>query len=779
MVKKSISTVLILFASIPIVLAVAVIVVYVSRSSYEMALDLNEQSIEQFTEETQKSFDEYLKSTKNIAATLSLQDAVKQSLYQGNTSRCEERLKRYLQVYKGYYAMLVFDSQGRIVAGMDDAGGSLDGHDISGRPYVKALLSGQRQYVGKELFRAKSGSKPVVFAVSHAIVDDAARFIGGVAVFPKWTLFTREFIDPLRLGERGYGFMLDSKGTFIAHADKKLIGKDSSQESFVREALEQQNGQIYYDWDGEEKFMTFLTDPDTGWVICMSTYTSDLAETALTQRNMLIGIGAVIVLALIGIIMFVVRRLVVTPIMSIEEFTRRVSEGDFSASLDNDFKYELGHLAENIRNMVSELKNKLGFSQGLLDGMTISCIVTDPEEKIIFANQPVLDFLEHEGKPEDYQGMNLSRFFYNVDGQDTIIGRSIRERRSIENVQKEVTTKKGHAVFSQIDAAPMYDLDGKLIAGFALFSDLTELRSQQQQIQKQNDNIGQAARDANQVSDQVASASEELAAQVEQASRGAEEQQQRTSEAATAMEQMNATVMEVAGNASHAAELADRTIAKANEGARVVSEVVNTINDINDKAVQLKSDMTELGGQAEGIGQIMNVISDIADQTNLLALNAAIEAARAGDAGRGFAVVADEVRKLAEKTMNATNEVAESIAAIQASTRKSIGRTEDTSDQIGKSTELVEEAGNSLSEIVTMITQTADQVRSIATASEEQSAASEQINRSTDEINRISAETSDSMVQSSSAVSDLAQLAQELKRIIDQMSASSHSGASA
>jgi len=235
------------------------------------------------------------------------------------------------------------------------------------------------------------------------------------------------------------------------------------------------------------------------------------------------------------------------------------------------------------------------------------------------------------------------------------------------------------------------------------------------------------------------------------------------------MEEMNASVLEVARNAGAAADLADRAKAKAQEGSGVVEEVVKTITRVNDQATALKGDMTEMGRQAEGIGAIMNVISDIADQTNLLALNAAIEAARAGDAGRGFAVVADEVRKLAEKTMSATSEVGSSVRAVQDRARKNIAATEETTKTIAASTQLASRSGTALQEIVGMVEVTADQVRSIATASEEQSAASEEINRSTEEINRIASETAEAMNQSASAVSDLSRLAQELKRIISDM----------
>ncbi|MFP5240095.1 MAG: methyl-accepting chemotaxis protein, partial [Acidobacteriota bacterium] len=281
----------------------------------------------------------------------------------------------------------------------------------------------------------------------------------------------------------------------------------------------------------------------------------------------------------------------------------------------------------------------------------------------------------------------------------------------------------------------------------------------------------QAANELEGVVEIVTSASEQLSAQAEQSSRGAEDQAQRVGETATAMEEMNATVLEVARNASQAAETSDRARMKAEEGSQVVGRVVEGIGEVQKNSLKLKQDMTELGQQAEGIGRIMSVISDIADQTNLLALNAAIEAARAGDAGRGFAVVADEVRKLAEKTMTATKEVGDAIRGIQQGTQNNVVNVEKAAGIIAEATELAARSGEALREIVTLVDLSSDQVRAIATASEQQSAASEEINRSIEDISRISSETSEGMRQSALAVEELANQAQVLKNLIGQMQA--------
>jgi len=267
----------------------------------------------------------------------------------------------------------------------------------------------------------------------------------------------------------------------------------------------------------------------------------------------------------------------------------------------------------------------------------------------------------------------------------------------------------------------------------------------------------------------VTSASEELSAQIEQSSHGSEQQARRISETATAMEEMNATILEVAKNASQSSQSTEEAKSKAEEGALIVTQVVRGIGDVQSQAVELKADMDSLGKQASGIGQILNVISDIADQTNLLALNAAIEAARAGEAGRGFAVVADEVRKLAEKTQAATKEVGDAIHGIQDGTTKNIQNVERTVKTVEMATEQANKSGEALGAIVRLIETASDQVRSIATASEQESAASEEINRAIEEVSTISSETAQAMTQAAQAVSDLAHQAQVLQNLITTM----------
>ncbi|PKN07034.1 MAG: hypothetical protein CVU73_14440 [Deltaproteobacteria bacterium HGW-Deltaproteobacteria-8] len=270
-------------------------------------------------------------------------------------------------------------------------------------------------------------------------------------------------------------------------------------------------------------------------------------------------------------------------------------------------------------------------------------------------------------------------------------------------------------------------------------------------------------------SEEVLSSVSTAMREIEDIHRESEQQLGHIAEVATAMDEMTATVLEVAKNAGRAAEGADNTRQSAENGARVVESSVKAINTVHDLTVELKTNMVELHTQAEGIGQIMGVISDIADQTNLLALNAAIEAARAGDAGRGFAVVADEVRKLAEKTMNATKEVAQAVNAIQAAAKLNMNGTDAAAKAVEQATAFANESGQALKSIVHLVAGTSDQVRSIATASEQQSAASEEIDHIVSKVRSASQVALDNTASAANAVAKTSGAARTLQEEIEDL----------
>ncbi|MCH7418412.1 methyl-accepting chemotaxis protein [Pseudomonas mosselii] len=266
--------------------------------------------------------------------------------------------------------------------------------------------------------------------------------------------------------------------------------------------------------------------------------------------------------------------------------------------------------------------------------------------------------------------------------------------------------------------------------------------------------------------DQLAGSAQALSAVTEQTNREVGSQKDETEQVATAMQQMTATVHDVARNAEQAAQAAQDADDKVESGQQVVRQSMLRIEQLAVAAETASSGIDSLSAEIHTIGDVLEVIKSVAEQTNLLALNAAIEAARAGEQGRGFAVVADEVRALARRTQQSTEEIERLVASLRGNAQQSV-------TQIRGSTELVrlavadtlqtESALGSIAAAVSLIQQMNQQ---IAAAAEQQSSVAEEISRSVTQIRGSADQAALAMQDNARSSVELAQLGSDLKGMV-------------
>ncbi|PKM28950.1 MAG: chemotaxis protein [Gammaproteobacteria bacterium HGW-Gammaproteobacteria-11] len=276
--------------------------------------------------------------------------------------------------------------------------------------------------------------------------------------------------------------------------------------------------------------------------------------------------------------------------------------------------------------------------------------------------------------------------------------------------------------------------------------------------------VGRMADAAQRLKSQAA----ELVDAVQHNSEGNQRQQQETDQVATAIEEMAASVLQVASNAQDTARAAHSADGETREGSRMVSASRDLMHQLASDIREASESVTQLAGHSNAITQVVDVISAVAQQTNLLALNAAIEAARAGEQGRGFAVVADEVRGLASRTQQSTTSIQEMIQSLQASAGQAV---EIMSKSIGQAARSVDEAlraSESLDGINLRVTAISDSSAQIAAAVEQQSAVSEEINRSIVRIRQVSDDNATATLQSDQTARQMAGLAQGLESLVHQ-----------
>ena len=236
----------------------------------------------------------------------------------------------------------------------------------------------------------------------------------------------------------------------------------------------------------------------------------------------------------------------------------------------------------------------------------------------------------------------------------------------------------------------------------------------------------------------IASASTQIASGNQDLSARTEQQASSLEETASSMEELTSAVRQNNDHARQANQLAQSASAVAQQGGAVVSQVVDTMGAINDSSRK--------------IVDIIAVIDGIAFQTNILALNAAVEAARAGEQGRGFAVVATEVRNLAQRSASAAKEI-----------KALIG---DSVEKVGIGSKLVEQAGQTMSEVVASVQRVTDIMADISAAGDEQSAGIEQVNQAVSEMDTVTQQNAALVEEAAAAAEAMQQQAANLERVV-------------
>jgi twitching motility protein PilJ len=231
----------------------------------------------------------------------------------------------------------------------------------------------------------------------------------------------------------------------------------------------------------------------------------------------------------------------------------------------------------------------------------------------------------------------------------------------------------------------------------------------------------------------------------------------------TVVLEMADSMKTVSSAAKESARVANASLAAAQKGAAAVSNSISGMNEIRSQIQETSKRIKRLGESSQEIGEIVELISDITEQTNILALNAAIQAASAGEAGRGFSVVAEEVQRLAERSAEATKQIAAIVKTIQADTHDAVAAMEHSTQEVVAGARLSDAAGQALSEISSVSQDLTRLIEAISSDTQAQAGIATQVADSMQGILRITGQTSASTQQTAISIGELAELAGELK----------------
>ena len=247
-----------------------------------------------------------------------------------------------------------------------------------------------------------------------------------------------------------------------------------------------------------------------------------------------------------------------------------------------------------------------------------------------------------------------------------------------------------------------------------------------------------------------------------------EQQSREIRDTGEAVLQMAHHIDEVASRAAESAKVARQSLRASEEGAGAVENAIAGMDGIRDQIQETAKRIKRLGESSQEIGEIVELISDITEQTNVLSLNAAIQAASAGEAGRGFTVVAEEVQRLAERSAEATKQIAALIRAIQTDTQDAVAAMERSTQGVVEGARLSDEAGRALGEIGRVSTRLAELIEGFSATASRQAASAGTVAQSIQRILLVTEQTSEGTSQTAGSIRQLSELAQELKSSVSR-----------
>lgn len=282
------------------------------------------------------------------------------------------------------------------------------------------------------------------------------------------------------------------------------------------------------------------------------------------------------------------------------------------------------------------------------------------------------------------------------------------------------------------------------------------------------DKLHEIVRQLKAASDALAAASEAISSTAIEMATGAEEQNQQTSEVATSVQEVAAAIVLNSQNARQTKDIAQSASSRARAGTDAMHETQQGMEAIVKSVVETHQVIKALLERLEQISDVVWTIDDIAAQTKVLALNASIEAANAGEEGKGFAIVANEVRRLVLRTTEATQNIEETLTAIQKEIQKSSESMDRVNEVVSEGKEAVVRAEGVFHEILESVSQAASMIQQIAAVSQEQSSGAEEISRSVSAISAVSQQSANGAEQLAASARQLNLQTTELRALVNE-----------
>jgi len=631
----------------------------------------------------------------------------------------------------------------------------------------------ERLRAGESFYGMTNISGLPYIAAYEPVRDNSNNVIGALHVgYPMRSLSEIGVtIEETKLLEQGFVALIDSNG-------KPVFKSRNADAEFVRQLEEAKSGigvnGSLMDNMGKASFATeaanwnYLTTQFEPWnyKVVAAYSNSDPALSGLVSRTIKSFMLQVLLFALlISALCYLLVRQMTKPLATAVEAADALAGGnvsvDLSAPRHND---EVGQLLSAMEHMTRYFKEMADVSDRIADGdLSVEVTPRSPDDRFGQSFQRMTHYLRGMANISDeIAAGNLQvnveprserdRFgiaFKNMLDNTLSLVQSREQRDAIQESIMKLLQEVSEVASGDLraEAEVTANETGAIADAFNFM--IAELRGVITQVKQATLQVGASAGEIQTTTEQLAEGSEAQSLQIAETSRNVEE--------------MATSIQQVSEAATLSANVADEARSSAQQGATAMQNNITAMGKIRDQVQETAKRIKRLGERSQEIGEITTVIDDIAVRTSLLALNASIQASMAGEAGRGFAVVAEEVERLADRSANATKQIATLIKTIQSETNEAVAAMEDTTREVVEGSGLANEAGSALAEIETVSNRLANLIGSISEASLQQARGSEEIARAMVGISDVTQQVATGTKQATVSVRGLVSLAETLR----------------
>ncbi len=569
------------------------------------------------------------------------------------------------------------------------------------------------------------------------------------------------------LGDEWKKWMSEEENAAILRAQKtdirirkSVTGNEAKFFYFDETIVGEEKGSTFYLFWSDKEVQVLspikLTSAGTVWWIYMTAPNAIITRGAVDKTLWLVGFSLLIAALALAAIYLIARQLT-NPIKEITAVSQAMARGNLSNHVSFHQTDEIGQLADAFRHMTTYLKEMARIADQLAEGDVIA-----------------------EFKPQSDQDRLGNAFRRMIAYQQTMA--ETAQQIALGDLTVDITPQSDRdqlgKAFSEMiintrNLARMVNENARSVslAAEQLAAAAEQAGQATAQVSATIQQVAEGTTQQAQSVTHIASSVTQLGRAIDGIAKGAQEQSNAVNKSANVTVQINTTIQQVTSNARTSAQNSAQAALTARAGARTVEETIRGIETIRQRVELSAEKVREMGRCSEQIGDIIETIDDIASQTNLLALNAAIEAARAGEHGKGFAVVANAVRDLAEKSAEATKEIAGLIRTVQKTAAEATKAMDEGAAAVTAGVTRAGEAGHALHSIVNAAEESNNQVETIAHAAQQMDALATQLVSAMETVSAVVEENSASTEEMAANSNEVTQNVESIAGIAEENSA--------